>query len=247
MFSPPPAVRAGKRAAFTLLELLIVIVIIAVLTALLFSVAGSVQNSSKKVAAVNDMRSIKTAILTYYNDYRKYPLNDLQYNAGVVYALGDTVYGDPVNPKYTSADLFDILRAVADGNYNQDDHLNANGTVYWAGPYAKSATKPRSGITTQDSTSPSGNAIPKGSLVDPWGNSYVVFFDADNDGNMTQVLGYFYTEYDPTKGGTSTYLSGSPPLGIAICSLGPDGVFGSKVNGQSNGHLTGSDDITTWQ
>lgn len=236
MFSPPRA----PRSAFTLLELLIVIAIIAVLAALLFPVAGAVQNRAGRVSAVSDMRSIKTAVLTYYNDYRKYPLNDLQYNAGVVYGLGDTVYGDPVSPKYSSADLFDILRAVSDNNYNQDNKLNPNQTVYWSGPQAKSATKPHSGITTQDSTSASGNTVPKGSLVDPWGNCYVVFFDADNNGDMTQVLGYFYTD-----AGTVT-VSG-PPMGVLICSLGPDGVWGKKVNGQGNGHLIGSDDVTTWQ
>ncbi len=237
MFFP----RRVSRAAFTLIELLIVIAIIAVLAALLFSVAGGIQNKAGKVVAVSDMRSIKVAMTAYYNDYQKYPLNDVQINA-VKYSLGDTVYGDPgTNPLYSSADLFDILRAVPDSRYNQSNELNPNQTVYWAGGYAKNAAKPRSGITTQDVTLTNGNKIPQGSLVDPWGNCYVVFIDADKDGDMSKIIGAYYSAE------TITYAPGAPPFGIAICSLGPDGVFGSKVNGQSNGKLTGSDDITTWQ
>lgn len=229
--------------------MLVVIAIVAVLASILFSVIGKVQDRARKVSAVSDIRNVRVAILSYYNDYHKYPLNELQYNAGVLYNLGDTVYGDPgpnpgQNPRYGSADLFNILRGIADDRNNQDNKLNPSQTPYWGGGYAKNAAAPRSGIAPQDATLPNGNKIEQGALVDPWGNSYVVFIDADNNGDMTQVLGYFYSEY---KYGVSTYTPGSPPFGVAICSLGPDGVFGSKVNGQSDGRLTGSDDIVSWQ
>lgn len=244
MFPRPFASQVRSRAGFTLLELLIVITIIAILASIVLAVFGSVQNRARKVQAVNDMRSTNTAMISYYTDYQHYPLNSVQLLA-VANGDGDTIYGDPgpnpgQNPLYTSADLFNILRAVADNKNNQNNICNPNQTVYWSGAFAKSPTKPREGITTQDVTLPNGNKILKGSLVDPWGNCYIVFIDADKSGEVNKVVTYFYSDAGNVK-------VGPPPQGVVFCSMGPDGVFGTKVNGNGNGILKGSDDIVTWQ
>ncbi len=235
----PPSPFASRtrtcRAGFTLLELLIVIAIIAILAGIILSVFRGVQNQANKVSAVSDMRNAKVAVIGYYNDYQKYPLNTLQANAGTS-GLGDTVYGDP-GGQYSSADLFDILRAVADNNQNQNNVLNPSQTVYWSGEFTKSATKPRSGITTQDVTV-AGNTIPKGSFVDPWGNSYFFYFDADKDGDLSLIIGHYYQNMP-----VGTVTPGRPPLGFAVSSMGPDG----KVGSNGNGILPGSDDIVSWQ
>ncbi len=235
MLPLPSTSRAEDRAGFTLIELLIVIAIIAVLAGILLAVFGGVRNQAGKVQAVNDIRSTKVAVTAYYTDYQKYPLNQAQSDAGTLYNLGDTVYGDP-GGQYSSADLFDILRAVPDGNKNPGNLLNPNQTVYWSGGFAKSATKPRGGITTQDVTVAS-KPIPKGSLVDPWGNSYLIYFDADRDGDLSLIIGHFYNNMP-----VGTVAPGRPPLGVAISSMGPDGKFGTN----GNGNLPGSDDIVSW-
>ena len=82
-----------------------------------------------------------------------------------------------------------------------------------------------------------GNTIPKGSLVDPWGNSYIVYIDADNDGDLSTIIAaHYYMD-------AGTVKASSPPMGAAFASLGPDGQFGTK----GNGLLKNSDDIVSWQ
>ncbi len=244
MFPLPATSRADGRAGFTLLELLVVIAIIAVLAGILLAVFGGVQNRARKVQAASDLRSAQTAIIAYYNDYQKYPLNSVQQLA-VTNGAGDTVYGDPgpspgSNPLYTSADLFDILRAVADSGFNQNNVLNPNQVVYWAGGFAKSATQPRSGIASQDVTLKNGNKIVKGALVDPWGNSYIFFIDANRDNDLSAIIHSFYSDVPAAVG---TIKVDGPPLGIGYCCMGPDGKFGTN----GNGILKGSDDIVSWQ
>lgn len=233
---PPVYLKPTRTAGFTLIELLVVIGIIGVLAVILFSVASTVQNRAKKVQAISDMRSVRVAMISYYTDYRKYPLNDEQLNA-VRYQLGDTVYGDP-GGLYSSADLFDILRAVADDNHNQNNELNPTLTVYWDGPFAKSTTNPRNGITLQDYQDGS-DTVKKGSLVDPWGNPYLVWIDADGDGDLTTLIGQYYND---VKANVNPVTPGGPPMGIEFSSLGPDGEFGTK----ENKILAGSDDVVTW-
>ncbi len=229
---PSFASRTRNRTGFTLIELLVVIVIIAVLASIALPSFSAAQNRARKVQAVNDLRNTKTAIFTYYGDYHKYPIPTAQIG------VADIAYGVPGGTNST-ADLFDILRAFDDGNVNGNNVLNPSQTVYWSGKFAASATKPREGITTQPVTV-NGNTIPKGSLVDPWGNSYLVYIDGDGDGDLTTIIAQQYAD-------AGTVQASSPPLGVAFASLGPDGVFGAKVGAASNGLSKNSDDIVSWQ
>lgn len=56
------------KAAFTLMEMLVVIVIIAVLATLLFSLATSMRNKASSSTSVSNLRQIGAAILTYASD-----------------------------------------------------------------------------------------------------------------------------------------------------------------------------------
>lgn len=229
----------GNRFGFTLIELLVVIVIIAVLVAISLPVFARVQNKARAVHAINDMRNVKIAVTSYFTDYKKYPINDPQQGgASVEGGEQDTVYGD-LGGKYSSADLFNILRAKEDDNYNKNNVLNQNKVVYWDGPLVKDPDNQRSGITVREKKV-GDKAIPKGSLVDAWGNEYVVWIDATRDGDLTKAIGWFYYEYADKNGVVNV---GGPPTGYAFASLGPDGKWGTKANYR----LKNSDDIVTWE
>jgi len=233
---PTASISAFQRfsvSAFTLIELLVVVTIIIILMGILFPVFRGVQDQAKKVQAKNDVTQIVTAVNAYYTDYGTYPLNTNQSGGS-----SDTVDGDP-NGTYSSADLFDILRAVPDSNYNSNNQLNSRQVVYFNGPNVKDPKNPRSGFFTGTSAiaNSNGYSIKPGSYVDPWGDEYAVFIDGDYDGQITTALGWFYNDY---SGGTSNTVR----FGVGAVSLGKDGVWGTK-NGSHT--FAGSDDIGSWQ
>ena len=222
-----------------MIELLVVIAIIAVLAAIAFPVFTSVQNRARSVQATSDMRSIKAAVASYYAEYGKYPITSAQELSGTGGSYQDSVFGNP-NGAYYNSDLFNILRAQPDNHYGDNHDRNPNQTVYWGGPFAKNASKPRSGITTQDVTV-NGETIHAGSLVDPWGNAYVIWFNVSKSGDLTGIISGIYKDYTPVTD-QNRLTCGLPPLGVECASRGPDGGFGAK----GNGVLKGSDDIVTW-
>jgi len=63
----------GRRAAFTLIELLTVIAIIAVLAAIIFPVFGAVQENARRTSCMSNMRQISTGLKMYELDNRHYP------------------------------------------------------------------------------------------------------------------------------------------------------------------------------
>jgi type II secretory pathway pseudopilin PulG len=192
----------------------VVILIIAVLVALSFAGISAAQNAARKAQVKNELGQIITAVKGYYSDYGSYPL---------VAAATDTVYGNP-GGTYSSADLFDILRAM-------NNQLNLKGIVYFNGKNAGSATKPRGGFATAAATSPKGSPIKKGAYVDLWGAEYVVWIDGDYNDDISAKVGESYTVSLPTVKG-----------GVAACSLGMDGRWGKNGDGK----LSGSDDIVSW-
>ena len=232
----PPFSAASKRSdGFTLIELLVVIVVIAVLVGVSLPIITKVQNMSGKVQATSDMRNIKVAVINYYTDYRQYPLTTVQSSAAG--QLGDdTVFGDPVTPTYQSSVLFNALRGQNDATSMQ---INPSQTVYWQGPLAKNPSQPRNGIATADFNDAYNSKVFAGSLVDPWGSAYVVWIDANKDGDMSKSINWFYTDVSATTG---TVQPGIPPLGIETGSLGPDRKWGTN----GNNVLAGSDDVVTW-
>ena len=241
----PPASLVRSRTGFTLIELLVVVAIIGVLAAILLPVYGKVIFASQKVKAINDMRNIKVAMLSFQGDYQKYPVMPAQ----TTYQI-DTLFGD-VGGYYASADLFDILRAIDIGpaHCNQNNAINTSQTVYWTGQNAASLTQPRSGISQADiqgvNAQGAAKTIPKGSFMDPWGRPYIVYIDITKDGDLTDAAGWYYYNAGYKAGDVHTGLF---PNGLEFVSMGPDGVYGTKSaqNPNGNGILAGSDDIVTW-
>lgn len=68
-----PLLGSGRRAAFTLIELLIVIAIIAILAGLAFPAVQGALESSKKAQARNDVQQIAAAIRAFELEYGRQP------------------------------------------------------------------------------------------------------------------------------------------------------------------------------
>ncbi len=62
-----------KQSGFTLLELLIVVVIIGILAVLIIPNLASGPQRARDSQRKSDLRNIKTALETYYNDNNSYP------------------------------------------------------------------------------------------------------------------------------------------------------------------------------
>src|SRR5947207_8540933 len=61
-------------AAFTLIEMIVVMLIIATLTALFMGGASSVFDRARKTQAKNDVTQLVTAINAFYTEYGRYPV-----------------------------------------------------------------------------------------------------------------------------------------------------------------------------
>ena len=232
----PPLNTNKSDRGFTLIELLVVITIIAVLVGLLFPVGNAVMNNSRKTEASADEARIVNACMAYQTDYGKLPLNPGQVDSGT--NTSDTCYGDPGgHAYYPGFELYDILRAIPNPNdtYNNTNQLNPRQVVYFQGTNAKNPSNPREGFVLKDYND--GNyTIKAGSLVDPWGNEYVVWLDANGDGDLTTGASWFYNDYSGKPVGYG------PQGAVAVASMGADNGFGTN----GNGVLAGSDDVTTW-
>jgi len=148
---------ATTRSGFTLIELLIVIAIIAALALISFPAAALVMNQAKKTQAASQVANIENAIKLFEADYGVLP---------PVEGASDTEKIE------TDSDFIDILTG-------QDKDLNPKGITYLEGKEAKKAKgdRPaRSGFINEGSGSQS--------VVDPWGNRYVVMLDIDGDGQL---------------------------------------------------------------
>lgn len=97
-----------KQSGFTLLELLIVVVIIGILAVLIIPNLASGPQRARDSQRKSDLRNIKTALETYYNDNNSYPtaggtscVPDAAACLGTVLTSGSTPYMKtvPKDPK----------------------------------------------------------------------------------------------------------------------------------------------------
>jgi len=63
----------GKKFAFTLIELLVVVAVIGILISIMMPSISSARRSAMKAKAMTEMKSIETAIKSFYNEYGKLP------------------------------------------------------------------------------------------------------------------------------------------------------------------------------
>jgi prepilin-type N-terminal cleavage/methylation domain-containing protein len=121
----------GRRpAAFTLIELLIVISIILILAGLAFPAVQGALESAKKAQARNDVHQIAAAVRAFHLEYGRYPTSEV--NTG-----GDG--GD----FYTQANNNSVIRALM----GQDADLNPRNIVFLD---AKTAKAKKGGVDISD-------------------------------------------------------------------------------------------------
>ncbi len=198
---------AQLPAAFTLLELVVVISVITILMALSFPVFRGVQDQAKNVEAKNDLIQIVNAVNAYYTDYGKYPLSDE--------SADTTVDGLNAN---TNDILFNKLRGQG-----LDLTANPKDIAFTSLPAAKDPSHPRSGIGTVAPT--------KGQFFDPWGTPYVIRLDTTfND--LVEPNPYKENAGDPTgvSGGVIAWSFGKDTKSESIPTPANDKKAGTNLD-----------------
>jgi hypothetical protein len=148
-----------------LIELTVVVLLIMLLMDF-FTAGQGMFDRARKTQAKNDLTQIVTAVNAYYTEYGKYPMADIKQGF-------DTLYGDP-NRSSGNEDVFNVLRAVASG-VNAGDVLNPRKIIFFNANLPKNAANARSGVAGQDTTGTNGSPIKSGAVVDPWGDTYLVY------------------------------------------------------------------------
>ncbi len=215
----------NSALAFTLIELLVVITIIAILMGLLFPAINIVKEQARKAEAKSAVVQIAAAVKAYNTEYGKYPQGDIS-----VSDSADLVYGESGN---SNEKLFNILRVINLDSFQSNP--NPRRIVFFEGKGATNPEAPRGGFVATGSTNGTVN-----SFVDPWGKQYVVVIDTNYDNQIKTDLPHSDFTGDD-KG---------PRTGVAVYSLGKDGLVGSPKDGVTNKFREGakiSDDIISWQ
>jgi prepilin-type N-terminal cleavage/methylation domain-containing protein len=227
----------SANAAFTLIEMVVVILIIGTLAALLMGAATSAFDRARKTQAKNDVTQLVTAINAFYTEYGRYPVN-------VTNTANDAFFGTGTAPagctSYGNNDvLVDVLRNNTTGNNAAlVTSLNPRQIVFFSPSGAKNTTPPRGGVVG------SGFAG-AGQYYDPWGSQYAILIDTNYDNTITNP-------YSDTDGG-----AGLSPLrvGAGAYSFGKNGKLGGgaaapntpfAAEGGSANLFKGSSDIYSW-
>jgi type II secretory pathway pseudopilin PulG len=214
------------EAAFTLIELTVVILIIMTLAAILMTGVSSAFDHAKKAQAKNDLTQIVTAVNAFYTEYGKYPMADAKQGTDTLYGKSNTAPGNE--------DVFNVLRAIATG-VNALDVLNPRKIIFFSGK--DGGSRPRSAFATVAITDTQGKPINIGAFVDPFGNAYMVAIDGSYDGATVDALPYTDLPYPPGPPANTVRV------GCFAESFGKDGKQGKA----GNKVYSGSDDILSWQ
>ncbi len=140
------------RAAFTLIELLIVITIIAILAAVAVPVGNKVIIAARKASAKNDCVQLVNSIKMFYTEYNRYPV-----------AGGGAGEG----PFDTNRQLMDVL--MNNRNSPEVAEMNPRGIAFFE---PSKISKEAKGHGFVDGTR---------DFNDPWGTPYQVYIDVDYD------------------------------------------------------------------
>lgn len=133
--------RTTRRAAFTLMEIMLVVAIIAILAGLLISRQAGLLDIGKETAAQANMNTIKTSLIAYSIKAGNFPTTEQGLKALVTRPeteprpLGwkkiiDEVPRDPwgfefiyVNPGVKKPDSYDLFSVGKDGKPNTEDDV----------------------------------------------------------------------------------------------------------------------------
>jgi general secretion pathway protein G len=98
--------KTHRNAAFTLIELLIVMGIIAILASIVLAAAGAVQAKSRRSRAQTEIAAMTAALENYKADNGDYPINSSAGSLALITSLmptnGSKVYFE-FKPKFTNA------------------------------------------------------------------------------------------------------------------------------------------------
>lgn len=140
----------SDRAAFTVIELLIVMAIIIVLAGLILATAGYVQKKGQRSRAEAEIAALSAALENYKADNGVYP------SSAETNGLKPNSMGDPGSTSYTAASL--ALYKLISGDADNDANRVSESKAYFT-------FKPNQ-LTPIDQT----QAVT--SIRDPFGNSY---------------------------------------------------------------------------
>jgi prepilin-type N-terminal cleavage/methylation domain-containing protein len=247
---------ARPMAGFTLIELLVVIAIIAVLAGLLIPAVGAARTKAQVARTRVEINGLVAAINQYKQDYGVWPVpkraQEIAADNRGHYTFGITGLAMPgANEPY----LVDNRGVVAilmarDVEPNLGNARNPRRIKYLDAKDAKDTTS--SGIG------------PDNVYRDPFGNPYIITFDMDYDGRVSDLLykepgvssmqstpsplapGYAGTTFNQQANAFEAQQS------LMVWSLGPDGSY-SKTGGGGNPYVPGArvspnkDNITSWE
>jgi general secretion pathway protein G len=144
--------KSQRSAAFTLIELLIVIAIIAILASIVLAAAGSVQKKSARSRAQTEIAAMAAALENYKADNGDYPVNSNTGSLTLVTTLmptnGSRVYFE-FKPKFTNAGGW------VDPFGNNYQYVYTNGA-------------PNNGTNNYDLWSTAGNAAVTNGYIKNW-------------------------------------------------------------------------------
>ncbi|MEM9281886.1 MAG: type II secretion system protein [Verrucomicrobiota bacterium] len=145
-----------KSSGFTLLELLVVIAIIGILAGLMFPATTGVMRKAERTRASNTAYNLKTAISSYFTEYRKYPVEPDR---------------EETQELRSNHELMDVL--LGSDIAAQSGGLNPRRIAFYTGKQAKRGEDDtyKSGIHLKDQGA--------GELWDPWFDYYYVRLDLD--------------------------------------------------------------------
>ena len=218
-------------AAFTLIEMIVVMLIIATLTALFMGAATNVFDRARRTQAKNDVIQIATAVNAFYTEYGRYPVTVTDPTKDAFFGTGSTPAGSTA---YGTNDfLIDVLRNNTTGSHAAlVATLNPRQITFLSPGGAKNTVPPRGGIATADNC-----------YYDPWGSQYAIVIDTNYDNTITNP----YSDSDGSAGTTPLRF------GAVAYSYGKNGALGGgsasspyTSEGGSAGVFKGSSDILSW-
>lgn len=230
-------------AAFTLVELLVVIAIIVILMSLLLTAVPAVKEAARKAEAKNTANMVVTAINSYYTEYARFPpTEDPNKESETTTAADDLVVGDPdMGASLPNNTVFYTLRNIPKGP-NDAYISNPRKVVFYEGKAANVNSSGRARGGFFDKTSSGSNPPPaeESCLFDPWGNQYGIIFDASGDDRIDMKS--YYVDF------TGVDESGKAPRRKAgAFSMGKDEKLGNKGDKTYRNGTELSDDVVTWE
>ena len=150
----------ARRAAFTLIEMLVVMVVIAILASIVLSVAGLVQNKAARARAEAEIKALSGGCDAYKADHGSFPQDT------TTDALDPRTTGTPTSYEEASLFLYKQLSGDLDANGRNDTAASTPEPKSYISDFFKPT------ILSVKSSSGVGTAGYVRFLKDPWGNTY---------------------------------------------------------------------------